>query len=127
MQILKIKKIILKLLLLLIFKSCNYSEPNLYFPSSEILLGDVKVGSDKMIVFQIENRGNQSLFIKNVNSSCKCIDIKFSKKKIIKNQKANISMIYKADEIGLHEESIVIISNDPNKFNLQKIKVNVVE
>lgn len=121
------KKIIIFSFCLALFMSCNRSEPNLCFPSSEILLRDLKAGTDEKISFQIENRGNKPLEIQNVNSSCKCIDIDFPKSKIDINKKATISMTYKADEIGQHTESIVIISNDPKTYKLIKISVNVVE
>lgn len=121
------KRTIIFFLYLIFFVGCKEKKPELYFPSSEILLGDLKFGSDEKITFQVENTGGGLLKIQNVNSSCKCIAINFSKKDIGTNEKATISMVYKADEIGQHAENIVIISNDPKTYKIIEIKANVVK
>lgn len=116
----------INLLFFIICLSCA-NEPQLYFPSSQILIEDVKIGSDKMITIPIINKGKKDLIIKNVNSSCKCIDIEFPDRKIKFNSEGYITMVFKADRLGVHKESIVIISNDPKVYKLIEINVNVVE
>lgn len=102
-------------------------EPELFFPTSEILLGEVMLGTDKEIIIPIVNNGEKDLIIKNVNSSCKCINIRFPKKEIVKGEEGFVKMTFKGDKLGYHTENIVIISNDPDVYKLIKIKVNVVK
>lgn len=118
------KKIFMFFLLLLCFGCGN--EPKLYFPSSEILMGSVKLGSEKAISIPIINKGKKELIIKNVNSSCKCIDIKFPKNEISSGQEDYLTMTFKADKLGHHSETIIIESNDPSKSKLINIQVNVI-
>ncbi len=115
-----------KLALILLILGCTSNEPKLYFPSSEILLGDVKLYEDKSIKFEFTNKGNKPLIIENVNSSCKCLVSEFPKNGIEKNEKGIIKLLYKSDELGGHRESIVIISNDPKKFKIIRISTNVI-
>lgn len=119
-------KIYFLLFVCILFLSCG-KEPHLYFPSSEILLGEVILGNNKEVKIPIVNKGKKDLIIKNVNSSCKCINIKFPKKEIVSGQEDYITMTFKSDEIGHHSEKIVIISNDPEVYKLIKIKVNVIK
>lgn len=83
------KKLALIFIASLLILGCTNNEPKLYFPSSEILLGDVKLYEDKSIKFEFTNKGNKPLIIENVNSSCKCLVSEFPKKWNRKERKRN--------------------------------------
>lgn len=116
---------IISFVVIIFLIGCYKKEPVLYFPSSEIILGKVDFGTDKKVSFEIENTGDKPLKIESVSPSCKCIDIVFPKEEIYNGSKKNISLTFKADELGFHTESIVIISNTPERFKLIHITANV--
>lgn len=116
------------LIVFLLFLSCSKSEPNLQvYPSNDLVLNDVKLGRDVQINLLIKNHGYKELKINNVTASCKCVVVQFPKYGIKYNQEANVNLVFKAEELGYHEEDIVIISNAPDTYKIQTIKVNVVE
>ena len=72
---------------------CNQIEPKLYFPSSEILLEDVKLDHDQEVTFEFINKGMNPLIIENVHSSCKCLISNFPRKKIYHNERGAIKLL----------------------------------
>lgn len=112
--------------ILLLCIQCK-KEAKLYFPSNEIILGNVKLNSYKKISIPIQNKGKLPLVIKNVSSSCKCLITNFPSKGILKGETEYINLVYNANEAGYHTESIAIITNESDIFRIIHINVNVLQ
>ena len=122
MQILRYYKFIVFIFLL----GCN-AGPKLSIDAKNIIVDDIKLFKDQSLLIPLYNRGNQPLIIENVTTSCKCIVVDFPKSKILPKSSKNIKLIYKADVLGYHTETVTIVSNDPDRYELINFDVNVVE
>ena len=114
------------MLLILTLISCDNS-PKLSIDTKNIILGNIKLGEDKKILINITNKGGLPLKIDNVSSSCKCLIIDFPQSPIGIDETKSISLLYKADELGSHRESISIVSNDPDRHKVISIDAYVVK
>lgn len=125
MCLLKKSLIFLLISISFLFLSCK-KEAKISFLSSEINLGEVKINTDKNVSIDFSNIGDSVLIIKNVTTSCKCIPARVVRKKIMPNQKSKLYFTFKADELGEHTESIVVVTNDEKKFYIIHIKATVI-
>jgi len=73
--------------------------------------GKIKYGNDATYLFEFKNVGKKPLVIQKLESSCGCTVADKPEQPIKPKKTANITVVYKADEIGKFQKSIKIYSN----------------
>lgn len=78
---------------------------------SIINLGETSINSTKKTSILLQNRIDTPFVITGIDISCRCIDSKYNKAPIYKNQTNNIIIEYTPKDIGLFKETIIIRGN----------------
>jgi hypothetical protein len=98
------------------FESGSSTESNEY--SSEMILdkkkhdfGIIKKSEEVSTVFEIQNNSEIPLYISEIKTSCGCTVAELDKKTIKKDEKVNLKVNFKAEDIGHFSKKITIHSN----------------
>lgn len=85
-------------------------------------LGEVMYQIPTKTVFTITNKGNEPLVIKDVNPSCGCTIVEWSKQPIAAGETGTIATIYDAKMLGVFQKDLEVYSNisdEPLYLHLQ--------
>ncbi len=88
----------------------------LSFKQTTIKLGEIHQGERYERVFTFTNTGDAPLIISDVETSCGCTVVKFSKEPVLPGKTGEIKVDYgpKKSEVGFISKSFVITSNAKN-------------
>ena len=91
----------------------------IFFPETQHDFGKVKEGQKVEYIFKFQNKGTESLVIKNVKTSCGCTAAVVSESNIKPGQDGSIKVNFDTkNRSGRNSKSITVVSNDtkePNK------------
>ena len=120
---------ILLCLILLICTSCNKQKElaKIEIKNKNYDFGEISMSDSLTFVFSIKNISETSLKISKVGTSCGCTTTEYTKEPVKIGETATIDMLFKPNEIGYVEKSIVVESNTDPPFNVFYIKGIVVE
>ena len=88
------------------------SEQKIVFEKTFFDYGEIYVGREGIATFNFHNEGGKDLFIKDIETSCGCLDVSFDKKAIKPGQISQIKIRYNTNIVGEIKRSITVISND---------------
>jgi Protein of unknown function (DUF1573) len=87
----------------------------------------VQQGQKLKLVYQIENTGNEILFVTNVQTSCGCLTSTFPTSPISKGDKGIIKLEFDSSKsLGFVEHFFTIVSNSDTIYKEFKFETNVV-
>lgn len=107
------------------FLTCSYArdEPQLFFQTTEIDVGEIPLLQDEIIVkFDYYNRTGKSVVIQKVKPSCGCTDVKYPKHPIRNRQKGKITATVRLGESEGHFSKSILIYANGLKPTVLKIK-----
>ncbi|HIE27724.1 TPA: DUF1573 domain-containing protein [Candidatus Poribacteria bacterium] len=109
--------------------SYGIDDPKISLPETVWDIGTIKIGKEEVHIFKVKNIGSQELKITQLRSSCSCLKVELSSKKIQPNEYAEIKATFKEDKrLGKVIKTIYIDSNDPNASrSILRVKANVIE
>jgi hypothetical protein len=119
--------IILALLLLTACKHPKKAQTISQILNSNISLDSIQINTPKDIYIHIKNIGDNDLEISKIQPSCKCISNDLQNKNIMPKEVDSIKITLLPNEYGNFEETVAIISNTEKKFDLIKIKYQVLK
>ena len=89
--------------------------PKIELPKTVWNIGVIKIDEEAIHTFKVINIGSEELEITQIRSSCSCLKIELTSKKIQPNEYAEIKAKFKEDErLGEVIKTIYIDSNDPS-------------
>lgn len=88
---------------------------SLSFQDTVLDLGEVTLRTRPHAVFNFRNNGAGTLQLLHVLGSCSCMDIKYPREAIPVGDTGKIDVVYKADELGIFNKTLVVHSNDEFK------------
>lgn len=94
-------------------------------PVHELDLGTLAVGEEKTVSFTLRNRGDRSLIILDVVTSCGCTAAKFEKEPVKSGKETTVTVTYTAEEVGLFNKSITVYANTDDSPIKLRIKGEV--
>ncbi|HIE28893.1 TPA: DUF1573 domain-containing protein, partial [Candidatus Poribacteria bacterium] len=103
--------------------------PKISLPEKVWNIGTLKIDEEAIHTFKVMNIGSQELEITQLRSSCSCLKVEISSKKIQPNEYAEIKATFKEDRrLGETIKTIYIDSNDPTAGRLiLRVKANVIK
>ena len=89
--------------------------PKISFSEKVWDIGNIKSDVEKIHQFKVMNIGSEELVITQIRSSCRCLKVELTSKKIQPNGYAEIKATFKEiDRLGEVIKTIYIDSNDPS-------------
>lgn len=85
-------------------------------------LGEVLIGSETKVDFNLTNKGSNLLVINDIKASCGCTQVVYSHKPVEPNDSSRIEVTFKAEEVGRFNKVITIYCNDKQSPFGLKIK-----
>jgi len=99
-------------------KKDNKAGAMIYLPETQHDFGKVKEGEKIAYTFKLENKGSESLIVKNVKSSCGCTAAVVNNKTIEPNKSGSIKVEFDTkNRSGKNTKTVTIVSNDTNEPN----------
>jgi len=90
--------------------------PSLYFPETSHNFGILKQGDIADYIFKFYNRGNSTLVIKDIKTSCGCTAALVKNKKIEPNKEGELRVQFDSSgKIGKLSRRISVYTNDPRE------------
>ncbi len=120
------------LLSLIILQSCKHSTEKPSIAKVEIIdkefnFGSISMNDSASFTFKIKNTSKIPFKISKVGTSCGCTTAEYTKDSINLNELAIIELLFKPNQIGHIEKSIVVEGNTDPPFNVFYIKGDVLE
>jgi hypothetical protein len=101
-------------------------EPQIYFYDSIIDFEVIPFGDAASKVIRFKNIGSDDLLITQIETSCGCTAVDWSKEPIIPNGEGTIKVSLNTHEdYGYKDETITVFSNSAEGRNVLKIKANI--
>ncbi len=122
-----IRYVLVCLLLLCSCKEKNKETPIVEIEEKVFNFGEISMNDSIQHTFIIKNTSDIPLKITEVGASCGCTTSNYTKGEILKNENATIEVLFKPNNTGLTEKSIVVETNTDPPFNVFYIKGNVIE
>jgi uncharacterized cupredoxin-like copper-binding protein len=92
------------------------NSPQIYFPETQHNFGMVSEGNVVDYTFKFVNKGNSTLDIKEVKTTCGCTAALLSKNKIAPGEEGSLKVeLNTANRLGKMSRNITVISNDPEE------------
>ncbi len=91
---------------------------------TNIFLGKFDWLREKQVTFTLKNIGDNLLVIEDVNTSCGCVSVSYSKEPIYSGGTVNLNVIYKADHPGHFDKTISVYCNAESSPVLLRIAGN---
>lgn len=99
---------------LLLFTSGVFAQPKLEITEAKKNFGFVKRGEIIRNEYEISNTGTAPLLIDEVEVSCSCTTVEFSRKPLLPGQKTKILVIFNTTTTyGRQDRVVNVLSNDP--------------
>lgn len=83
---------------------------------------EIPQGLPVMVEFKFKNTGNAPLIISEVKTSCGCTTPFYTKTPIMPNQHGVVKAEYNAEEVGVFNKTITVITNDSRNAS-QKLTI----
>lgn len=123
------------ILLLLVFTSLQSCKNSTETPKVAIIeiidkefgFGQISMKDSTSFTFTIKNKSEIPFKISKVGTSCGCTTTEYTKDEVSINEFAIVELLFKPNQIGHIEKSIVVESNTDPPFNVFYIKGDVVE
>ncbi len=93
----------------------------------EYNFGEITMTDSIVVSFYIKNISDIPLLITKVGTSCGCTTSEYTKDEVMKNENATINVVFKPNDTGFTEKSIVVESNTEPPFNVFYLKGQVTE
>jgi glutaredoxin len=103
--------------------------PKISFSENVWNIGNIKSGVEKIHQFKVMNIGSEELVITQIRSSCRCLKVEITSKKIQPNRYADIKATFKEiKRLGEVIKTIYIDSNDPSApRSILRVKAKVLK
>ncbi|NOU62032.1 DUF1573 domain-containing protein [Marinifilum caeruleilacunae] len=95
------------------------------FTKTEVDMGNIQKGKIKEVCFQLKNTGNFPLLIRYVETSCSCINSKWTNHPVMPGKFSEIKISYEAKNIGRFFKTITVFCNTNTGFVELRIKGSV--
>ena len=123
---------VLLVIMIIILQSCKDSVEKSTIAKVEIIdkefnFGQISMKDSTSFIFTIKNKSKTPFKISKVGTSCGCTTTKYTKDSINLNEVATIELLFKPNQIGTIEKSIVVEGNTDPPYNVFYIKGDVVE
>ncbi len=102
-------------------------KPVMEFKSTIYNVGKIKLGKKIKHTFEFTNKGNEPIFIMNVQTTCGCTASEWTKKPIQPNEKGFINIVFDAKSIGKFSKTAYVYANAKNSPVTLKIKGEVIK
>lgn len=83
----------------------------IFVNTDSINIGKIVWGNKRKVVFQIKNKGNYPLIIKDIKTACECTTFSYDKEPLCPNHSKIISVVFEAITLGTFTRTIDIICN----------------
>lgn len=90
-------------------------------------LGKVKYGEKRQAIFRIHNTGSEPLLILDVQPSCGCTGVEWSKRPVRPDKTTEISIVFNSSSLGTFMKSIDVACNTTRRIHKLYLKGEVVE
>ncbi|MCE3228724.1 MAG: hypothetical protein K0S32_3275 [Bacteroidetes bacterium] len=102
------------IVLFLLSSFCVFSQAKLEIKDAKKSFGFVKKGEVIHLDYDITNKGNQPLLITDVEISCSCTTVDYSKQPIAPGQSAKITVNFDTKTVyDRQDRTVNVVSNDP--------------
>ncbi|MBR9913265.1 MAG: DUF1573 domain-containing protein [Algicola sp.] len=120
------------ILTLIIFQSCKKSTEKSTIAKVEIIdkefnFGSISMSDSASFIFKIKNISKVPFKISKVGTSCGCTTTEYTRDSIYLNEVATIELLFKPNQIGNIEKSIVVEGNSDPPYNVFYIRGGVIE
>lgn len=92
-----------------------------------LALGIVKYGEKRNVAFQIRNTGNKPLFIHDVQPSCGCTGVEWSRKPVSPGGTIVIHIVFEPNSLGHFMKSVDVMCNTVQHIHKLHLRGEVVE
>ena len=92
-----------------------------------LTLGTVKYGEKRKIAFQIHNRGDEPLLVHDVQPSCGCTGVEWSRKPVRPGGTVAIHIVFEPNSLGRFMKSIDVLCNTAQHMHKLHLRGEVVE
>lgn len=116
-------------ILLFFLNSCSRDKniTQVEIQQKEFDFGQISLSDSLEVSFSIKNVSKNHLKVNKVGTSCGCTTTKYTKGNILKNETATINVLFKPNQIGHIEKSVVVETNTDPPYHVFYIKGSVVE
>lgn len=90
-------------------------------------MGDFDWKTSQTATFSLRNLGNHLLIIEDINASCGCTSVAYSKEPVSPGKSADIQVTYRAEHPEHFEKTITVYCNTPTSPIRLKIRGNAVD
>lgn len=75
-------------------------------------LGEILIGTEKTVSFNLINKGTELLVVDDVKTTCGCTQVEYSHKPVAPKDSIKIEVTFKAEEVGRFSKAITVYCND---------------
>ena len=75
-------------------------------------LGEIFIGSEKTVSFNLINKGANLLVVDDVKTTCGCTQVEYNHKPVAPKDSIKIEVTFKAEEVGRFSKAITVYCND---------------
>ena len=105
----------------------NCLPTSIHIERDTLTLGTVKYGEKRPVAFRLSNTGTAPLFVHDVQTSCGCTGVEWSKHPLKPEKTLEIKIVFEPNSLGRFMKSIDVICNTTQQIHKLHLRGEVVE
>jgi hypothetical protein len=93
-------------------------KPIISFSKDTVDLGNIVLGSNYTIIYNLKNIGNDDLLLDTATASCGCTKVSLNKKIIQPGDSTNLILTFSPPDTGRFYKNVILKSNVDSNFNI---------